>query len=94
MIMMRAMLLGWNKVQIFLRSFPKKKAISLHGPPGVGKGFLKDQEGNVVRSRLIEPMLQKIAMETNGMYVRASGAHLGLDLMYQEELSKLQKQEA
>ncbi|MFA6636388.1 MAG: VWA domain-containing protein [Candidatus Omnitrophota bacterium] len=57
------------------------------------QGFLKDQEGNVVRTRLIEPMLQKIALETGGMYVRASGAQLGLDLMYQEELSKLQKQE-
>ncbi len=56
-------------------------------------GFLKDQQGNVVRTRLAESMLQKIAIETGGMYVRSSGAQLGLDLVYQEELSKLQKQE-
>jgi Ca-activated chloride channel homolog len=56
-------------------------------------GFLKDAEGNVVRTRLNESMLQKIAVDTGGMYVRATGAQFGLDLMYQEELSKLQKQE-
>jgi len=56
-------------------------------------GFQKDREGNVVRTRLNESMLQKIALETGGMYVRATGAQFGLDLMYQEELSKLQKQE-
>jgi len=32
--------LAVDKVKIFLRNFPKKKAIALHGPPGVGKTSL------------------------------------------------------
>jgi Ca-activated chloride channel homolog len=57
------------------------------------QGFLRDEQGNVVRTKLNEAPLQKIAMETGGMYVRATGVEFGLDLMYQEELSKLQKEE-
>ncbi len=65
--------------------------------PSFGKSgkfeFLKDAEGNVVKTKLDEERLQRIALETGGMYVRATGAEFGLDLIYKERLSKLQKQE-
>jgi len=32
--------LGVEKVKLFLRNFPKRKAVVLHGPPGVGKTSL------------------------------------------------------
>ena len=32
--------LAVDKVKIFLKSFPKKKAVALHGPPGIGKTSL------------------------------------------------------
>ena len=57
------------------------------------KIFLKDTEGNVVKTRLVEQTLQKMAVETGGMYVRSTGAEFGLDLIYEERLSKMEKQE-
>jgi len=57
------------------------------------KGFLKDEQGNFVKSHLNEDLLQKIAVVTGGAYVRSSGAQFGLDLIYERELSKLEKRE-
>jgi Ca-activated chloride channel family protein len=57
------------------------------------KVFLKDSEGNVIKSRLNEDILQKIALVTGGMYVRSSGAEFGLDLIYEEKLSQMEKRE-
>lgn len=55
--------------------------------------FLKDNQGNFVKSRLNEDLLQKIALETGGVYVRASGSQFGLDLIYDREITKFEKQE-
>ena len=55
--------------------------------------FLKDRQGNVVKSRLDESILQKIALATGGSYVRSTGAEFGLELLYRERLSKLEKRE-
>lgn len=57
------------------------------------KSFLKDSEGNLVKSRLNENILQEIASVTGGSYVRSSGAEFGLDLIYGQTLSKLEKRE-
>jgi len=55
--------------------------------------FLKDTDGNVVKTRLVEDMLQQMAIATGGMYVCATGAEFGLELIYKERLSKLEKQD-
>ncbi|MFA4993217.1 MAG: VWA domain-containing protein [Candidatus Omnitrophota bacterium] len=57
------------------------------------KGFLKDSQGNVVKSRLDESALQKIALKTGGVYVRATNAEFGLDLIYRERIAKMEKRE-
>lgn len=57
------------------------------------KGFLKDSEGNYVLSRLNESLLQRIALSTGGIYVKASGGRFGLDLIYERDISKLEKRE-
>jgi Ca-activated chloride channel family protein len=57
------------------------------------KGFLKDRSGAVVKSRLDETTLQKIALTTGGSYVRASSKEFGLDLIYKEKLSEMEKRE-
>ena len=57
------------------------------------KSFLRDRDGNVVKSRLNEGVLKRIASITGGMYVRSSGADFGLDLIYDERLSKMETRE-
>ncbi|MDP8266157.1 MAG: VWA domain-containing protein [Candidatus Aceula meridiana] len=55
--------------------------------------FLKDDQGNFVKSRLNESILKSIALSTGGAYVRASGAEFGLDYIYETRLSKMEKRE-
>ncbi|MCM8781937.1 MAG: VWA domain-containing protein [Candidatus Omnitrophica bacterium] len=57
------------------------------------KVFLKDRSGAVVKSRLDETTLQKIALATGASYVRASAKEFGLDLIYKEKLSEMEKKE-
>lgn len=55
--------------------------------------FLKDDQGNFVKSRLNENLLQQIALLTDGVYVKSSGAEFGLDYIYENDLNKLEKRE-
>lgn len=57
------------------------------------QSFIKDREGNVVKSRLNEEILEKIAAITGGSYVRASGADFGLDLIYEGRIASMEKKE-
>ena len=57
------------------------------------KSFLKDKQGNVVKSRLNERVLGDIALATGGAYVRSRGAEFGLDLIYEQKLSGMEKRE-
>jgi len=54
---------------------------------------LKDTQGNFVKSRLQEGILGQIALTTGGVYVKASGSRFGLGLIYEKELSKMEKRE-
>jgi len=58
------------------------------------RSFLKDADGNVVKSHLNENLLQQIAYVTGGAYVRSGGAEFGLDYLYDRQLSKLKKHDA
>ena len=56
--------------------------------------FLKDPNGDVVKSHLNENLLAQIAYITNAAYVRSAGANFGLDYLYDRQLSKLKKHDA
>jgi Ca-activated chloride channel family protein len=63
---------------------------SLDGTPiplndGSG-GFLKDRKGNLVLSRLDEKTLQKIALETGGIYVRSVTGDMDLEKIYRSQI--------
>jgi Ca-activated chloride channel family protein len=55
-------------------------------------GFKKDENGQVVLSKLDEVTLQKVALATNGHCFRAGPAQMELDALF-DELSTLEKKE-
>lgn len=59
---------------------------------GGQKDYLKDRDGNVVITKLNEPMLEQIAAAGGGIYVRANNAQVGLDALF-DEINKMEKQE-
>ena len=57
------------------------------------QNFLKDKRGQVVKSRLDEETLQKIATTTGGAFVHATSGDFGLDTVYDDFISKMEKRE-
>jgi len=60
-------------------------------PADQGGGFLKDNEGHLVRSRLDESALKTLAEATGGSYAPLGAANEGLDTIYREALAPLAK---
>jgi Ca-activated chloride channel family protein len=60
---------------------------------GGGGGYVKDRSGQVVKSRLNEEVLQNVALETSGAYVRGIGAALGLDEVFRDHIAKMERRE-
>lgn len=48
-------------------------------PIQIGGEFLKDNQGNMVVSKLDEPSLEEIALSTGGAYIRATNKSIGLE---------------
>ncbi len=61
--------------------------------PLPGKGFVKDQDGNFVTSKLDKSTLTQIAAKSGGIYVPLGAAGEGLDLIYQKKLALIPKKE-
>jgi Ca-activated chloride channel family protein len=56
-------------------------------------GYIKDRQGQVVKSSLNEGLLEKLASSTGGFYVRSAPGDLGLDRVYKLGISGLQRNE-
>lgn len=61
--------------------------------PAETGGYLKDRKGQVVKSRLDEATLQKIAINTGGVYLHAAGVDLGLGALYRDHIATMDKRE-
>ena len=57
------------------------------------RGYLTDKQGNVIKTRLNEDLLKRIAIATGGSYVRATQGEFGLTLLYDRSVSKLEKRD-
>jgi len=60
-------------------------------PADQGGGFLKDNEGHLVKSRLDESGLKTLAEATGGSYAPLGAENQGLDTIYREALAPLAK---
>ena len=58
--------------------------IPIYNQNGDNIGYRKDKEGNTVISKLNEQMLQEIASNGNGTYVRANNTQAGLSTLFLE----------
>ncbi|MBI5555864.1 MAG: VWA domain-containing protein [Elusimicrobia bacterium] len=56
-------------------------------------GFLKNREGDVVKSRLNDDQLKQIAFKGNGAFVKATPTQFGLDLIYNNKISAMEIKE-
>ncbi|MCX5667296.1 MAG: VWA domain-containing protein, partial [Candidatus Omnitrophica bacterium] len=56
-------------------------------------GYLADKAGQVIKTRLNEDLLKRIAVATGGSYVRATPSDFGLTLLYDKSISKLEKRD-
>ena len=61
-------------------------------PIEIGGGFIKDENGEMVVSKLGEQMLQELASTTDGAYVRASKQSIGLEEIV-KSINQMEKSE-
>jgi len=57
------------------------------------EGYVKNAQGQVVKSSLNEGLLEKLASETGGFYVRSAPGDFGLDRIYKLGIAGLQRNE-
>ena len=74
-----------NGIKIYTIGVGLDKGSPLPLSSGSGQqDFLKDKDGNVVISKLNEQMLQQIAAEGGGKYIRANNTRLGLNALFED----------
>jgi Ca-activated chloride channel family protein len=66
--------------------------IPVYDESGVQRGYKKDNDGNIVLTKLDEEILKNIANNTNGKYYRGSNTEDELDAIY-NDLAKIQQSE-
>jgi Ca-activated chloride channel family protein len=55
--------------------------------------FVKNREGEVVKSRLDEETLKQLALKTGGIYVRSAAGDFGMDTIYDKGIGQMQRKE-
>src|SRR5690606_35190547 len=58
-----------------------------------GSGLKKDENGQLILTKLDEETLKKVALATGGSYVRSITGDLDLDKIYQDILDKTERKE-
>ena len=82
-----ATLAGDQGVKIYTIGIGGEIGAPLPNSSGAG-GFRKNQQGEVILSKLDETTLQQIALETGGSYVRSVTGDIDLKTIYKDQIKK------
>jgi Ca-activated chloride channel family protein len=82
-----AKLAGDQGVKIYTIGIGGEIGAPLPNSSGAG-GFRKNQQGEVILSKLDETTLQQIALETGGSYVRSVTGDIDLKTIYKDQIKK------
>ena len=74
-------------VKIFTIGIGKKIGAPLPNP-NMGSGFLKNENGDVIITKLNESILQKISLMTGGSYVRSVTGDIDLKTIYLDQINQ------
>ncbi len=78
---------GDQGVKIYTIGIGGEIGAPLPNPSGAG-GFRKNEQGEVILSKLDETTLQQIALETGGSYVRSVTGDIDLKTIYKDQIKK------
>lgn len=74
-----------SNIQVFSIGIGAPEGAPIPDPLG---GFKKDQNGQVVLSKLDETYLRRLSLETGGSYIRSTTGDMDLDFIYKQGISK------
>ncbi len=80
-------------IRIFTVGIGSSEGVPIKIENDAGSHYLKDRQGNIVVSKLNEPVLAEIATATGGAYQRATASGLGLASLYRDRIAPLEKKE-
>jgi len=72
-------------VKIFVIGIGQDEGVPVPDPSG---GFKRNRSGEIVLSKINEPLLEKIAVETGGVYVRSVHGDMDLRTIYLEQIQQ------
>jgi len=82
-----------NKIHVYSVGVGTMEGELIPGDNGGQNGFFKDRQGNVVKTALQEGVLEKLAIETGGLYVRSAPGDFGLERIFDQGIARLKRTE-
>ncbi|NIQ03974.1 MAG: VWA domain-containing protein [Nitrospinaceae bacterium] len=76
-----------EEVKIFVIGIGREGGAPVPNPER-GGGFKRNRSGEIVMSRINEPLLEKIAVETGGAYVRSVHGDMDLTAIYRDHIQQ------
>ncbi len=73
-------------VKIFVIGIGQEEGVPVPDP--MGRGFKRNRSGEIVLSKINEPLLEKIAVDTGGTYVRSVHGDMDLRTIYLEQIQQ------